>query len=409
MRTYPIPFNEEARLCAMHKIPGLSPENEALFDHLCDATRKLFDCPIAHISVIEDETQWYKSVVGMELPTMPKDQSFCTHAIMSDEVMVIPDLSADPKFERHPMVAEGGPGARFYAGVPLVLSSGYRIGSLCALDLKPHEMPSDNQIELLKALGKAAEAALEKTPAVQAVSDIDRGQSAFVTLVSHELKTPLTVLLGGLRLIEMRAEDPASQKLARSAHRSAAHLSQLVESIMRYSNAATGEIHLNETETDLSEVLREAVEIHLPGAQDAGKGAELGTLEVTGPVLADAEHLKLALTALALNALFHGGQNMRLSTRHDAQGNIEIRVSDDGALDEKLDLAELYKPFVVGDEMSARGTRGGLGLGLPLTRKLIELHGGEFLVEAEPAQTTAVIRLPHWRALAGAKVVDTAG
>src|SRR6056297_830901 len=83
-------------------------------------------CPIAHISVVEDDTQWYKSVVGIELDRMPKDNSFCAHTIMSGEPMVVPDLSTDPRFEAHPMVAEGGPGARFYAGVPRILSSGQR-------------------------------------------------------------------------------------------------------------------------------------------------------------------------------------------------------------------------------------------------------------------------------------------
>ena len=139
MRTYPIPFNEEARLRAVFDIPGLTAQNEALFDTICEATRTLLDCPIAHISVVEEDSQWYKSVVGMHLDPMPKDTGFCAHTIMSDAPMIVPDLSKDARFERHPMVAKGGPEARYYAGVPLILSSGHRFGSLCALDLKPHE------------------------------------------------------------------------------------------------------------------------------------------------------------------------------------------------------------------------------------------------------------------------------
>ncbi|WP_300540724.1 AAA family ATPase, partial [uncultured Nocardioides sp.] len=99
------------------------------------AARTLLDCPIAHISVVEEDSQWYKSVVGMHLDPMPKDTGFCAHTIMSDAPMIVPDLSKDARFERHPMVAKGGPEARYYAGVPLILSSGHRFGSLCALDL----------------------------------------------------------------------------------------------------------------------------------------------------------------------------------------------------------------------------------------------------------------------------------
>lgn len=113
MRTYPLPFNEEARVSAVQNVPGLTRDNQEIFDNLCHATAALLDCPIAHISVIEEETQWYKSVVGIELSDMPKDNSFCTHTIMSDAPMVITDLSADPKFKEHPMVREGGPQARF--------------------------------------------------------------------------------------------------------------------------------------------------------------------------------------------------------------------------------------------------------------------------------------------------------
>ena len=124
MRTYPIPFNEEARLRAVFDIPGLTAQNEALFDTICEAARTLLDCPIAHISVVEEDSQWYKSVVGMHLDPMPKDTGFCAHTIMSDAPMIVPDLSKDARFERHPMVAKGGPEARYYAGVPLILSSG---------------------------------------------------------------------------------------------------------------------------------------------------------------------------------------------------------------------------------------------------------------------------------------------
>ncbi|MEI4196918.1 hypothetical protein V8359_14020 [Roseovarius sp. E0-M6] len=82
MRTYPIPFNEEARLRAVFSVPGLTEDNAGVFTAICEATRKLLDCPIAHISVVEDDTQWYKSVVGIKLERMPKDNSFCAHTIM---------------------------------------------------------------------------------------------------------------------------------------------------------------------------------------------------------------------------------------------------------------------------------------------------------------------------------------
>lgn len=398
MRTYPIPFNEEARLRAVFSVPGLGEENVPVFDAICEATRKLLNCPIAHISVVEDDTQWYKSVVGIELGRMPKNNSFCAHTIMSGEPMVVPDLSADPRFKTHPMVVEGGPGARFYAGVPLVLSSGQRFGSLCGLDLVPHEAPSDHQMAILEDLGRAVVAALEgvpSTPVDQSEDEVTK--STFITLVGHELRTPLTILFGSIQLLEATSENGANKSLLTSLRKSAKHLIGLVETIITYSDASTGELRLNEQVSDLGDLLKETAGLSLPGADGVLKSIAVANNSLTVPIYIDPDQLKLALNALALNSINHGGQTITVGSRLDASGNVELLITDDGKLDDSLELSELYKPFVVGGDIKNRDTRGGLGLGLPLTRKLVELHGGEFEVIEAENQTSAVIRLPAWR------------
>jgi len=397
MRTFPVPFNEEARVAAVQNVPGLSRDNNAVFDMICHAAAKLLDCPIAHISVIEEETQWYKSVIGMELPEMPKNQSFCTHTIMSEGPMVIPDLSKDPKFVDHPMVAEGGPQARFYAGVPLILSSGYRFGSLCALDLVPHEAPSEKVMSILEDLGKAVVAALEKAPAKDAAELTDQGQNTFLTLVSHELRTPLTIVQGGLRILDFRLKEEAEKKLAASSIKSSDHLAKLNDSILKYSNLQTGELQLNPSSVSLDEFLESVLQEHEPTALASEKTLNISGIGVVGPVLADREHLNICVTSLLLNSILHGGKTITVKTNFCADGHIEILIEDDGNMDDHVDLAQLYKPFVVGGDVEKRGTQGGLGLGLPLTRKLVELHGGEFEVRTSETSTTACIRLPKWR------------
>jgi signal transduction histidine kinase len=398
VRTYPIPFNEEARLRSVFAVPGLIEANIGVFDAICEATRKIFDCPIAHISVVEGDTQWYKSVVGIELGRMPKNNSFCTHTIMSGKPMVVPDLSKDPRFEAHPMVAEGGPGARFYAGVPLVLSSGQRLGSLCVLDLVPHEEPSDHQMSILTDLGKAVVAVLEAVPPRPVERTIDEiAKSTFIALIGHELRTPLTILFGSLQLLEVMAERGTNKSLVSSARKSTKHLMGLVETIIAYSNASTGELSLNERVCELGEILKGVAELVLPGADGELKTMTLSEGSLTNPILIDPDQIKLALHALALNAFNHGGQTITVGSRIDASGNIELSITDDGRLDGNVELTALYEPFFVGGSINHRDTRGGLGLGLPLTRKLIELHGGEFEVQAAEDCTAAVIRLPAWR------------
>ncbi|MBR9863549.1 MAG: GAF domain-containing sensor histidine kinase [Rhodobacteraceae bacterium] len=398
MRTYPIPFNEEARIRALYAVPGLQEASAGIFDAICEATRKVLDCPIAHISVVEEDTQWYKSVVGIELDRMPKNNSFCTHTIMSAAPMVIPDLSKDPRFETHPMVAEGGPGARFYAGVPLVLSSGQRFGSLCGLDLVPHEAPSAQQMAILEDLGRAVVAALENVPPkpVEQAEDLSV-QSTFITLVGHELRTPLTILTGSIQLLEKTQASGVNSALVASAGKSARHLKELVEKVIQFSDVSTGELHLNETHCDLQTLLDDTAKLMLPNPQGQLKEISCDPDAFVAPVLMDGDQIKIALHALALNAINHGGAEVAIGSRLDAGGNLEIFVTDNGNLDESVELSALYKPFVVGGNLNHRDARGGLGLGLPLTRKLVELHGGEFEVQSDEQSTSAIIRLPAWR------------
>ncbi|WP_138935117.1 GAF domain-containing sensor histidine kinase [Roseovarius arcticus] len=401
MNSYPIPFNEEARLKAARAAPGLTRENEPLFEALTDTARMVLDCPIAHISVVEEDSQWYKCVVGVELDEMPKENSFCTHTIMSDAPMIVPDLSLDPRFHDHPMVREGGPKARFYAGVPLILSSGYRFGSLCALDFVPHAAPTDKQMDMLASLARAVIAALEKAPAKDAAPDDGTGYENFVALVGHELRTPLTVSLGALAMLRTRLVDGIEARLASSSHASTQHLGKLIESILHFSNAETGELRLNEQETDLAALLAEISETHQPIAQISSKTVT-GTSGVTPLMMrVDPEQLRIAITSIMLNAVQHGGASITTALRLDADGNAEILITDDGSLGDHVELDALYRPFVVGGDLDHRGTdTSGLGLGLPLTRKLVGMHGGAFEIHADAHSTTACIRLPAWRAAA---------
>ena len=398
MKTYPVPFNEDARVRAVTSVPGLTEENEPLFDAICDAAKTLLNCPIAHISVVEQDTQWYKAVVGIDLERMHKDNSFCTHTIMSDAPLVVPDLSKDPRFARHPMVVAGGPQARFYAGVPLVLSSGYRLGSLCALDFVAHEPPSKHQMAVLADLGRAVVAALERPqPQQTSATEDELAKQTFLTLIGHELRTPLTILFGSLKLLELRGGGEEGQSLTRAARKSVEHLTNLVETIITFSDATTGELRLDEVLCDLTDVLEIVSDLSLPGADGKVKKIVIQQEMSSHQVFIDVSQIKLALTALCLNAINHGGNEVTVATKLDAEGNIEISVIDNGNLDENVDLAELYRPFIVGGDITRRHSRGGLGLGLPLTRRLIELHGGGFEVRPELDCTSAIIRLPAWR------------
>ena len=397
MNFCPIPFNDEARARSLSNVPGLTGSEHPAVKAICDATRLLFDCPAAIVTAMNAETQWLVSAAGTERQECCRRDSLCSFTIMSDDVLVVPDLSRDARFAAHSKVSDGGPKFRFYVGVPLILSSGFRLGSLCAFDTKPHDMPQQSHLDILRKLGDAVVAALEKPPEATLEDDGDIQTSNFATLVGHELRTPMTVVLGGLGLLKHATKDSPANPLAAKALKATQHLNNLIETIIRYSIAATGELVANDQTCSLNSIVSDTIDIVSITPEAQRKTIVFQRNLDKDRVRVDRDHIGASLAALLLNAVLHGGDRISICTRIDDDRNVRIDVEDDGNLDLSVELSELYRPFVVGGDLARRGTKGGMGLGLPLTRKLIELHGGKFEVTASTDRTVASILLPMWR------------
>jgi two-component sensor histidine kinase len=143
------------RLAVLHGLEAMDTAGDPDFDRVTRLAAGVMQAPIALVTLLDVERQWFKSCYGLGETETSTDISFCAHAIAAgDEPMVVTDASADPRFAGNPLVT-GEHHVRFYAGVPMVVA-GARIGTLCVLDLEPHPYPSDDQLEQLKALGGLA-------------------------------------------------------------------------------------------------------------------------------------------------------------------------------------------------------------------------------------------------------------
>ena len=150
-----IPLDEAQRLAALHATRLLGSAPEESFDRVTRTAARLLDVPIALVSLVDRERQWFKSRTGMEACETPRDISFCAHAILADEPMVVPDAARDARFVDNPLVT-GSPQLRFYAGVPLYSAERKKIGTLCVMDRRPREIgPAD--LDALRDLARIVE------------------------------------------------------------------------------------------------------------------------------------------------------------------------------------------------------------------------------------------------------------
>ena len=137
----------------------LDTEPEARFDRYTEVACSTFDVPIALVTFVDDDRQWFKSHAGLGVTETPRDESMCAHAILGADVFVITDALRDDRFADNPNVAHD-PRLRFYAGVPLTLPDGHRVGTLCIMDHRPRVL-DDEQVERLRELGRMVEAELQ--------------------------------------------------------------------------------------------------------------------------------------------------------------------------------------------------------------------------------------------------------
>ena len=207
-----IPLDEAQRLAALHATRLLGTKPEETFDRITRTAARLLRMPIALVSLIDRDRQWFKSRTGLDTIETPRGESFCGHAILQDEPMVVADAQADPRFADNPMVT-GHPHLRFYAGVQLYSIDREKIGTLCVIDREPRTLAA-GELDALCDLARTVEQLIYHRQLAVAAQSLSEGLQAgacrpgpgahgqLAWMVSHDVLTGLPNRQAMLRAIE---------------------------------------------------------------------------------------------------------------------------------------------------------------------------------------------------------------
>lgn len=166
----PAVTNEAQRLASLHQLLILDSPYEILFDSIVKLASEACAMPIALISLVDHDRNWFKAQVGFQsIRETHREQSFCAHAILDDKIMEVKDVNQDERFKNNELVI-GEPHITFYAGAPITMPMGEKIGSVCVIDTKPNELTETQKIVLIGLADIVAKALTARRLALRAIS-----------------------------------------------------------------------------------------------------------------------------------------------------------------------------------------------------------------------------------------------
>ncbi|MDH3214878.1 MAG: ATP-binding protein [Candidatus Krumholzibacteria bacterium] len=380
-----LPKNEAERLAALNTYEVLDTEPEAAFDDLTRLAARHCHTPIALVSLIDTERQWFKSKVGLTACETSRSLAFCAHAILKpDNALIVEDAFLDPRFADNPLVT-GEPQVRFYAGAPLVNADGMALGTLCVIGHKPGKL-DEEQLDTLRALARQVVSQLELRKSCRKLEESARelGRANeelrdFTQIAAHDLQEPLRKLISFSRLLQTDLGgdlSPRAEKDLNFITSAASRMQMLVTDLLELSR--TGSSALKRDQIAVGDCVRSAVDALSLRIEE--KSADIVVDELPF-VRGDATLLSQLFQNLISNSLkFVTGEKPRIHiTCARESGEMVLGIKDNGiGIDPKF-AEKIFSPF---KRLHGRTEYEGTGIGLAIARKAVERHGGRIWVES---------------------------
>lgn len=373
---------EEERIKALHRYEILDTPPDGTFDKLTRLAAKLFNVPIAIISIVDKDRIWFKSKYGVDVNEVSRDVGLCANVVLSDGLFMSEDK----------VITLDGMNLRFYAALPLKTTDNYNLGAFCIIDSKPRKFGADDE----SILCDLRDLVMEQIELKLSSRLIAVQHNQILNTTAHDLKNPLTTIPVRADLIKLKKNDPEMvDKMCEQIKTASLNMVRIIDELLLSGTAEEGKVQLLFIKLNLSSLVSNVISMNLPLAERknqtlsfiAGSDVEL---------LGDEGKLSEVLDNLINNAIKYSPANTRIEVRiKKLENKVLIEVKDEGQGLTDDDKNRLYQRFT---RLSAQPTGGenSTGLGLSIVRVLVEAHGGRIWAESEGHNmgSTFIVELP---------------
>ena len=390
MQKASIHTKESERIKSLKSYLVLDTETEEEIDNLTQLASEICETPITLVSLIDENRQWFKSKVGLDVNETSRDIAFCAHAINeTNDLLIIEDARTDKRFFDNPLVTNS-PYVIFYAGIVLKSDEDLPLGTLCVIDNTPRKL-SDKQIRALKTIAKQIMNLLNYKKCIH-IQEVLRDEllkknlelERFASIAAHDLKSPLANIISATNLLsEIYASqiDAEGRLIIDLIEKSGERLKSLIDGLLQFSQIDDFRL-FTKSKIDLIKLVRDLTE--LIGNKDNLKislNTQLTSIE-TFPIILDQ-----ILINLFTNSLKYSNKKIAEIELYISENSSHYLfiVKDNGPGIAKKDQSVIFNLFQIASIKDQYGNKGN-GIGLATVKKIIEKIGGEIHVKSEEGQ-----------------------
>jgi len=373
-------LEEHERLKSLHSYNILDTESEEDFNDIVELASDICGTPISLISLIDKDRQWFKARKGMSVQETSREVAFCNYAIKENKLFEIEDATKDERFANNPLVV-GDPNIRYYAGFPLTTEEGYKLGTLCVLHKKPHQLNA-SQKKALQTLSKRVVNELELRRKISELNNLNVFKDKLLSILGHDLRSPLSAIDSVIQMIDQQILTESDIKKFRKLLRAEVNETlSLLDNILRWSTLYIQNTQSTFKKIDIKRVLQETfdlVQISL-----VNKKIKINDQSSHYSIYGDPEMIKLIFRNILNNAIKFSQQegSIDITTLQD-QAFVTITITDSGVGMTEEQIARILERK---RSKSTPGTANekGAGIGMLLTLEFLDMNNGKLAIKSQ--------------------------